>query len=64
MTQRARSCHEQMQQNAVAAARLFDHLVGPAEQSNWKSEAKRFGGLEIEGQFRLPPVILMIFAPG
>ena len=29
---------------------LFDHLVGAAEQSDWESEAERFGGLEVEGQ--------------
>ena len=27
----ARSCHKRMQQNDVAAARLFDHLVGAAK---------------------------------
>jgi hypothetical protein len=39
-----------MQQNDVAAACLFNHLVGAAEQSDWESEAERFGGLEVEGQ--------------
>src|SRR4029434_10319805 len=29
---------------------LFDHLVGSAQQRNWKSEAKRLGGLEIDDQ--------------
>jgi hypothetical protein len=39
-----------MQQNDVAAACLFNHLIGAAEQSDWESEAERFGGLEVEGQ--------------
>jgi hypothetical protein len=29
--------------DAMAAARLFDHVVGAAEQSDWESEAERFG---------------------
>src|SRR2546429_6596132 len=43
---RARSGCEQMQQ----VAPLLDHLVGAAEQRDWKSDAERMGGLEIDDQ--------------
>src|SRR5262249_6143131 len=31
----------------------FDHFVGEREQLVWNLEAKRLGGLEIDGQFEL-----------
>jgi len=30
---------------------LFDHLVGAGEQIEWKREAERIRGLEVEDQF-------------
>jgi len=35
---------------AAANSVLFGNLVSAAKQSDWESEAERFGGLEIEGQ--------------
>src|SRR6516164_977040 len=32
---------------------LFDHLVGATEQQRWHVEVQRFGGLEIDDQFKL-----------
>jgi hypothetical protein len=37
----------------VLAERLFDHLVGAAEQRKWKGQTKRLCGLEVENQLDL-----------
>jgi hypothetical protein len=36
----------------IGVARLFDHLVGAAEQRERDGEAERLGGLEVEPQPR------------
>jgi hypothetical protein len=37
-------------QASTAGILLFDHLVGAAEKRDWKGEAERLRGLEIDGQ--------------
>src|SRR6516225_645777 len=38
---------------AVSSSRSFDDLVGDGNQFAWNLEAKRLGGLEVDGQFEL-----------
>ena len=42
-----------MQQNDVAAARLFDHLVGAREQRRRHFEAERLGSPQIDHELEL-----------
>src|SRR6185436_10301420 len=37
----------QLDRTSLRLAHLFDHLVGAAEQSDWESEAERFGGFDV-----------------
>jgi hypothetical protein len=42
-----------LDRTSLRLAHSFDHLVGNREQLVWNLEAKRLGGLEIDGQLEL-----------
>jgi hypothetical protein len=51
--QRMRLCARSRREQAQQTAHLFDHLVGASKHRCRYIEAERFGGFEVDAQFKL-----------